>query len=330
MKIIIIPSRGGVMQWDKLKTFYYVAKFESFTKTAQHLNISQSALSRQVIDLEYQVGHKLFKRFPKGLILTRQGQLLFQNTEKMFMFSELALTQIQNEQIEPQGDLNIGANVGLVDTWLYKLIPDFLKRYPKINLSIFSKDGHLDVESLEVHVALQPYVPDQPALIQNALTSWNRRLYASKEYLQQYGTPQTVEDLEHHRLIGFGSEKIHLFENINWHLKLRGKNSKVQKPYLSANSLRALFHFATHGFGIISFSQESPLLKGSNLVEVLPEIVGPSIHIYFTYPIQLKGIKTITVLEEYLQAYVKNHHRKFIENDSIENELLEFKRNNAN
>lgn len=303
------------MQWDKLRTFYYVAKFESFTKTGQHLNISQSAISRQIIELEYRLGHKLFKRLPRGLALTRQGQLLFQNTEKMFVFSELALTQIQDELTEPQGDLSIGANVGLVDTWLYKIIPDFLTLYPKINLSIFSKDGHLDVESLEVHVALQPYIHDQPELIQNLLMSWNRKLYASKEYLQKYGTPQTVEDLEYHRLIGFGPEKIHLFDNINWHLKLSGKKNNIQKPHLSANSLRALFHFGNSGFGIISFSQESPLLNGSHLVEVLPEVAGPSIDIYFTYPIQLKGIKKIDVLEDYLKTYVKNHHRKFIPGD---------------
>ncbi len=306
------------MRWDKLKTFYYVAKFESFTKTGQHLNISQSAISRQIIDLEYQVGHKLFKRLPKGLALTRQGHLLFQNVEKMVAFSELALMQIQNEKSEPQGDLHIGANVGLVDTWLYTLIPDFLKLYPKINLSIFSKDGPLDVESLEVDVALQPYIQDQPELIQNLLMRWHRRLYASKDYLQEYGMPQTVKDLEQHRLIGFGSEKIHLFDNINWHLKLSNKD-KVQKPYLSANSLRALFHFGNSGFGIISFSQESPLLAGSRLVEVLPEIAGPSIDIYFTCPVQLKGIRKVEVFEEYLRACVKNHHPQFLSAASVGN-----------
>jgi DNA-binding transcriptional LysR family regulator len=300
------------MRWDKLKTFYYVAKFESFTKTAQHLNISQSAISRQIIDLEYQVGQKLFKRLPRGLALTKHGQLLFQNTERMFVFSELAITQIQNEQLEPQGDLNVGANVGLVDTWLYEILPDFLRRYPKINLSIFSKDGHLDVESLEVHVALQPYIPDQTELVQNLLSRWNRKLYASKEYLQQYGVPKTVEDLTHHHLIGFGSEKIHLFDNINWHLKLSEGINKIQKPYISANSLRALFHFGINGFGIVSISQESPLLQGSGLIEVLPEIAGPSFDIYFTYPIQLKGIKKIEVLEEFLQQHVLAHHRKYI------------------
>jgi len=297
------------VRWDQLKTFYYVAKFESLTKTGQHLNISQSAISRQIIDLEYQIGHKLFKRLSRGLALTRHGQLLFQNAEKMFVLSELAITQIECEHEEPEGDLIVGANVGLVDTWLYKIIPDFLKLYPKINLSIFSKDGHLDVETLEVHVALQPYIQDQPELVQNPLTSWNRRLYASKEYLEKQGVPKSIEDLKNHRLIGFGPEKIHLFDNIDWHLKLNQKANKVQKPYISVNSIRALFHFGNCGFGIISFSQESPLLEGSNLVQILPEVTGPNFDICFTYPVQLKGIKKIDVLENYLKEYVKSHHK---------------------
>lgn len=301
------------MRWEKLRTFYYVAKFESFTKTAQHLNISQSAISRQIKDLEYQVGHILFKRLPRGLALTRQGQILFTNTEKMFVFSEIALTQLQEEQIEPNGDLSIGANVGLVDTWLYKLIPTFLKQYPKINLSIYSKDANLDVASLEVHVALQPYISDQPELVQNLLMRWNRKLFASPEYLENYGVPETAKDLKNHRLVGFGSETIHLFNNINWHLQLGDPKGKMQKPYTSVNCLRSLLELGTNGLGIISFSEESPLLKGAGLVEVLPEISGPSIDIYFTYPMQLKGIKKIHVLEEFLQNCVKENHKKCVD-----------------
>jgi DNA-binding transcriptional LysR family regulator len=299
------------MQWDKLKTFYYVAKFKSFTKTGEELNISQSAISRQIIDLEYQVGHKLFKRLPRGLALTRQGELLFENVEKMFVYSVAAVAHIEKEHSEPDGDLKIGANVGLVDTWLYPLIPDFIKRYPKINLSIYSKDMSLDVEALEVDVALQPYIPNQPELVQNLLMTWHRRLYASQEYIDKFGKPETVDDLKNHRLIGFGTEKIYLFDNINWHLSLGEQKGAVQQPYISANSLRALFHFGYSGLGIISFSQESPLLLGSNLIEILPDVVGPSIDIYFTYPIQLKGIKKIEVFEEYLMEYVKNYHKKY-------------------
>ncbi len=299
------------IQWDKLKTFYYVAKCMSFTKTGTQLNISQSSISRQMAILEDRLGYQLFKRLPRGLALTSNGELLFDNVKKMFSYAELAQNQLQESHKEPSGNLSIGANVGLVDTWLYQAIPGFLKKYPKINCSICSKDGALDVESLELHVALQPYLPNKPGMIQNLLMTWNRRLYASRDYLEKYGTPRTVSDLKNHQLIGFGTESIHLFENINWHLSLDKSNGKVLIPYLSANSVRAIFHFGNSGLGIISYSQESPLLRGSNLVEVLPEIKGPAFDIYFTYPEQLADIKRIEALEIYLQDYVKQHHCRY-------------------
>lgn len=307
------------MQWDKLKIFYHVAKFQSISKAAQYLNVAQSAISRQIIDLENSLGYKLLNRLPKGVSLTREGQILFENTEKMFVYSELALTQIQDEQIEPQGDMSIGTNVGLVETWIYQLIPDFLKLYPNINLSIFSKDTPLDVESLEVQVALQPFDETQPDLIQNFLMSWHRKLYASKEYLKKYGIPRKTSDLENHKLLAYGPERIHLFSNVNWHLRLN--NGLLQKPYLNSNSLRTLFHLGNSGIGIISFSQESPLLKDSNLIEILPECEGPRIDIYFSYANQLKNIKKVMVLENYLRTYVKNHHRKFISPPLLEHEF---------
>ncbi len=297
------------MRWDQLKTFYHVAKFESLSKTGQYLNIAQSAVSRQIINLEYRAGHKLFKRLPRGLVLTKQGQIMFKNIEKMFQYYELARYQIQNEHIEPEGDLVVWGNVGLVDTWLYYAIPDFLKLYPGIYLNIYSKDAPIDIDNFEVHVALQPYRDNQPDLIQVPLTTWSRRLYASRDYLHKHGTPTTVHDLKNHKLIGFGSEKIHLFDNIDWHLKLNMVDGKPQKPTLTANSIRALFHFGNSGLGIISFSKESLLLKGSNLMPILPNINGPNFDIYFSYPVELKGNKKIEVFEKYLLEYVKKTYQ---------------------
>lgn len=299
------------MQWDKLKTFYFVAKYLSFTKTGQELNISQSAISRQIIDLEYQVGHKLFKRLPRGLALTQQGELLFKNVEKMYLHSIAALSQIEDEYQEPQGNLKLGANVGLVNNWICDLLPDFLKTYPKINLSILAKDMSLDVEALEVDVALQPFMPEQAELVQNHLMTWNRRLYASKEYIAEFGMPKNANDLKNHRVIGYGAERIYLFDDINWHLRLSGKKGEVLQPYASANSWRIIFKLGCSGIGIIPLAQEFPALEGSNLVEVLPEIQGSPVEIYFTYPIQLKGVKKIVVLENYLRDHIGKHHRKY-------------------
>ena len=70
------------IDWDKYKTFYYVAKAGSFTAAGEILNLSQSALSRSIQTLEYQVGMKLLERIPRGVILTKQGEGLFKAAEK--------------------------------------------------------------------------------------------------------------------------------------------------------------------------------------------------------------------------------------------------------
>ncbi len=303
--------RPNLFNWNKLKTFYHVVKAGSFTSAADLLNISQSAVSRSIISLEERVGHKLFKRLPRGLALSKHGEILFRNAQKMFVFSELAQTEIQAEGSMPQGRLTVGANVGLVDTWLLDVVPGFLKEYPDINLSVVCKDSFLDVESFEVDVALQPYSQNSSGLVQTFLMSWHRKLYASKEYLKKFGTPKTPSDLDNHRLIGFGFETIHLFKNLHWHLEIGCKPGSSRQAYATVNSVRALFNFANSGLGIIGFSEESPLLPGSNLVQILPEVKGPRIDIYIAYSNQLKNIKRIKVLEDYLKQEVAANHKSF-------------------
>ncbi len=297
------------MDWDKLKTFYHVARIESFTATGKKLNLSQSAISRAIIALEDRLGHKLFNRLSRGLVLTKQGEILYKNVEKMFAYSELAISQINQEESEPLGNLTVGTNVGLLDTWLSYIIPEFLKKYPKINLSLTSSDDPLDVEAFNVDVALRPYAHNQPDLTQILLMSWHRKLYASQEYLDKFGVPKCLEDLDHHRLISYGPEEIHLFKEINTHLKQGRDPNNPRKPYTSASSVRTVFELANNGIGIAEHSQESPLLKGSNLIQVLPEVSGAQIDIYYVYPTQLENIKRIQVLKDFLMEEVEMNYK---------------------
>jgi DNA-binding transcriptional LysR family regulator len=89
------------IDWDKYKTFYYVAKAGSFTAAGEILNLSQSALSRSIQNLEYQVGMKLLERIPRGVILTKQGEGLFKAAEKaleVFTHAEMLMLEQEEEQ----------------------------------------------------------------------------------------------------------------------------------------------------------------------------------------------------------------------------------------
>ena len=99
------------MDWDKLRDFYNVAESGNFTRAASRLQISQSAISRQISTLEDRIGMPLFHRHARGLILTEQGELLFRTAREVF--SELAMVQarISENMKTSQGSLKIAVTI---------------------------------------------------------------------------------------------------------------------------------------------------------------------------------------------------------------------------
>src|SRR5579883_1717631 len=100
------------MDWDKLKQFYYVARAGNFTRAGEKLHISQSALSRSVRNLEDYLKTKLFQRNTRGVILTKQGEILLEQVSHMINSIQKAETIIREEDSEPQGNLKIAATSG--------------------------------------------------------------------------------------------------------------------------------------------------------------------------------------------------------------------------
>ena len=106
------------MDWDKLRVFHAAAEAGSFTHAGERLNLSQSAVSRQISNLEQSLNVALFHRHARGLILTEQGEVLFSTAREMF--SKLATTEalISEGRERPKGNLRITSTVAFGSTWL--------------------------------------------------------------------------------------------------------------------------------------------------------------------------------------------------------------------
>ncbi len=131
-------------------------------------------------------------------------------------------------------------------------------------------------------------------------------LYASPDYLEKFGTPQEVEDLDHHRLLSYG-EYPYPFANLNWHLSVGCLEGKTREPYMQINLGHSLVALANQGIGIVTLAQESANFKNpeDRLVPVLPHIEGPQIDFYYIYPQHLKDSHRVQALGSYLQETVK-------------------------
>lgn len=297
------------MDWNKLRLFYHVARAGSITLAAEKLNISQPAVSRSIGLLEDRVKKTLFHRRPRGLVLTKQGEILFEHVKKMMEEAEKAKTEIQEEETEPQGTLKIVATGGLVNFFIIQYIPEFVRLYPKIHLNIVASDNVPEFDVRGVDVAIRPQIHGREGLIQKHLLTNHIRLYASPEYLDKFGVPKTARDLDDHQLISFGShDEARYFLPLNWHLTVDAENEHVREPYIEVNTPSARLQLAEAGLGIAAMSREHPGIDKANVIEVLPNLPGPVVETYYIYSTQLKNSKRVKVFGDYLEkAFARDY-----------------------
>ncbi|MBL0941901.1 MAG: LysR family transcriptional regulator [Alphaproteobacteria bacterium] len=293
------------MNWNNFKLFYHVAKAGNITAAARESQVSQPALSRSIANLESRLNTKLLERHTRGITLTHQGKVLFEEVEKIFARFELIRQIFKNDESQIEGELRVFLDSGLLDTWFTYYIDQFIAEYPNLYLSLISNDSKLDIIKNKVDIALCTDCIDSPLITKQQILTWRRRLYASPDYLKNMGEPRTIKDLDHHHLIAFGEEETFPSENMDWHLKIGREDGDPRIPFLKINSLRSMLMSAEKGHGIVSFSKESLLLKNSNLVQILPDVQGPQVNIYMVYLKQMRNIGKVKAFCDYIEKVVK-------------------------
>ncbi|MCY3733013.1 MAG: LysR family transcriptional regulator [Chloroflexi bacterium] len=290
------------MDWDRLRIFHAVAKAGSFTRGGRVLNLSQSAVSRQVSTLEDELGAPLFHRHARGLILTEQGDVLYQTTQDMT--SKLAATQssLSDSTEQPMGEIRVTATVGFGSTWLTPRIHEFLEHYPDVTVSLVVDDRELDLAMREADVAIRMRPSVHPGLLQRKLLTFHTHLYASPSYLQRYGLPTKPDDLDQHRLITWADEAPAPVEDTNWILDISGRDG-VNRPVFSVNNSFGILLAVESGLGIATLP-DYMVRSNDKLQRVLSDLDGPAYDTYIVYPEELRNSARINIFRDFLLAKV--------------------------
>lgn len=290
------------MDWDKLRVFHAVAEAGSFTHAGETLNLSQSAVSRQISALEEALAVPLFHRHARGLILTEQGETLNRTVREVF--AKLAMTEalLGESKERPSGRLKVTTTSAFGSTWLASRIKEFLDLYPDISISAVLDDSELDLAMREADVAIRLHPPRQPDLVQRHLLTIGYRVMASADYLKRAGVPQRAEDLDTHKIIVFGDHRPPV-DNINWLLDAGRKPGTTRRPVLEMNNVYGILQAVESGLGIAALP-DYMRAETASLVEVLPELKGPKIEAYFVYPEELRNSKRVAVFRDFLLAKI--------------------------
>ena len=288
-----------MMDWDKLRIFHTVATAQSFTRAGDVLNLSQSAISRQIATLEESLEVLLFHRHARGLLLTEQGDILFKAVSDIYSRLSAAENALLESRERPRGPLRITAPVAIGTTWLTPRMREFSELYPEIIVSLLVDDREFDLTMREADVAIRMFPAKHPDLVQKHLATLNNSLYASNEYLQAHGVPKKPDDLDKHRLITFGEDSRLPFAEVNWITKAQAAKGHERRASFKINSLFGMLKAVESGIGIAGLPDY--MVQGvSKLGKVLPELKGPATDVYFVYSTELRNSKRINVFKEFL------------------------------
>ena len=293
------------MDWDKLRIFHAAAEAGSFTHAGDTLNMSQSAVSRQVSALESDLGVPLFHRHARGLILTEQGELLFRTANDVLLKLDAVQTRLTESKDTPSGTLRVTTTVGLGSTWLTERVQEFLDHYPEVRLHLILDDGELDLNMRQADVAIRLRQPIQPDLIQRRLFTVHYHVFAAPAYVAKYGEPKTIADLDKHRIVTFGVPVPPGIRDVNW-LEIAGRDTdNPREPALKINNIYAIKKAVERGAGI-AILPDYMIEPDSPLIQLLSDADVPTFDTYFTYPAELKNSARVHVFRDFLLSKAQN------------------------
>ena len=288
-----------MLDWDKLRIFHAVAKAGSFTNAGERLGLSQSAVSRQISNLEQDIKVSLFHRHARGLLLTEQGEALYATSCDIAKKVDVVQEKLREAKEVPSGHIRLTATSGLGTRWLSSRIDQFLEAYPEINVELFFTENELDLGMREADVAVRMHRPTQMDLIQRPLFKVHMHAYCAKSYAEKYGIPQTSDDLANHHFIGYTNAPHHLL-GLKWLESLARNKGFAFTPRISVNNVLALRRLVLKGLGIAVLPDYVMGDDGDALVQVNLEQAPPCFEAYFCYPEELRNAARIQVLRDFL------------------------------
>ncbi|GGH25647.1 transcriptional regulator, LysR family [Cribrihabitans marinus] len=297
------------MDWDKLRIFHAVADAGSLTHAGDKLNLSQPAVSRQIRALEESLNATLFHRHARGLILTEQGELLFDATSAMSRRLDTASARIRDSEEEVFGELRVTTTYGFGTLWLAPRLAKLYEKYPNLRVDLMLEERVLDLPMREADVAIRMKEPSQADLVRKRLMSVRIQLYASNSYIERFGAPQDISDISAHRLVcqSPSSAQVSASATLVQHLMTHNPSS-----LLTVNNYAGVLQGAINDLGI-GVLPDYVTQGFPNLVQVLPDISSAEVPVYLAYPEELRHSKRIATFRDFVQEEIIAYRKKLKE-----------------
>ncbi|AYO17717.1 LysR family transcriptional regulator [Vibrio owensii] len=288
--------------YNQLMMFHTIAQEGSITAAARKLEIAPPSVSQALKMLEEQLGLPLFTRTTRRIELTEAGQLLYERTLASMSELNLAVESVSDLSRVPSGKVRITVPRFVYQSLLKPIYIEFCQRYPSIQLEISVSDKAIDIirDGFDMGIRFGDRVEE--GMIARQLTlPVKEALFASPGYVEQYGLPETPDDLKQHKLIQYRFISSNQMAPLN--LNNHGETITVNMPTaLIVNDTDVMIDAAHNGLGIgriVTPMVEEGFKKGE-IVPVLEEYWQPYSGLYVYFHKNTQKAKRVRVLIDFL------------------------------
>jgi DNA-binding transcriptional LysR family regulator len=283
-----------------MRVFVRVVETGSFVSAAEKLQLSTTATSRLVADLESHLGTRLLQRTTRRLHLTEPGQRFFDRARDLLAGLEEAEAEAGDGTQAPRGLLRITTPASFGTLHLARLYPLYQKRYPQVTLEVLAIDRIVDLVNDGFDLAIRLATEHHPTYIARKLATIRLAVCASSAYVERHGIPQTPQELTQHNCL------THTHGGYTDKWTFASPEGAVQVPVrgtFRTNNGELLRSAALAGEGIIlepTFIVGEDLAKG-DLVPLLREWRVPEASAMAVYPTRRFVSARVRTFTEFLQ-----------------------------
>lgn len=227
-----------------MEIFVEVVRQGSLTGAAKSLQCPVSRISRHLSWLEETLGSELIKRSTRSFTLSEVGSVYLEQCEQALSQIQLADTVVKEYQTKPSGTLRISCMASYAERRLIPLLDGFSHQYPDIRIDLEVSDRVISLVKADLDLAIRGgRMPDE-RIQAKFLCDNTPKLYASRAYLETFGEPQTLADLNRHKLLFFRAPS----QILSWGTVTDGEWHPLNlHPHLVTNNGQLIHKAVTEG-----------------------------------------------------------------------------------
>lgn len=296
---------------DRLSTFRLfvrLAELQSFSAAAAELDISPSAASKAIAELEAALGAKLVQRTTRRVSLTEAGARYVERASAVLRAVEDADAEAAGTAAAPAGRLRVNAPMALGLSDLGEALTCFVAEHAQIELDVELGDRHVDLLAEGFDLGLRATTdPKDSSYTAQRIASFALHVCASPAYLRQHGRPQSPAELGAHRCFAYA----YATAGARWPLHWQGQTHVAVSASLRANSTLLLKRLVLADLGIAvlpSFVARAEIDSGA-LVELFPTVERPPLVLYAVYPERQLSPRRVSVCVAFLKDWFAARQR---------------------